>query len=387
LRVLQNQRRFDDASVASGICMVFLVARLVMNYLAMIPTLSPNSAAQVAKLAGVSISTVSRVVNSHPSVSDRTAQAVQQAIRTLDFKPARRPRVVRRAVPTARDVRIAFVMFGASNASPAPSFQRLLYGVSKGADALGVNLAFTYLAADVESSKALEQNIHGLLLHGLEPKTQLVHRLRSLPTVWLMGNRSRPTWGDQVMPDNTGIGMLAANYLLKRGHRRLAYLGLGGWSWSFGIRALAFSQIGQDHGVPVEQIVAHTGDARDYWDGDLLRAAGDMVDKLLELPQRPTGLFVSEDRLLPVVQASLIERNIPIAAPTDLQRSPDAIEIISCNNDARFLPLRGPVPPSVDIGAEAIGRRGIEHLLWRITNPHRTERFRMMIAPTLIDSE
>jgi hypothetical protein len=44
------------------------------------------------------------------------------------------------------------------------------------------------------------------------------------------------------------------------------------------------------------------------------------------------------------------------------------------------------VPPSIDIASETIGRRGLEHLLWRIAHPDRRERFRMMISPTLVES-
>jgi hypothetical protein len=65
-------------------------------------------------------------------------------------------------------------------------------------------------------------------------------RLANLPTVWLMANREKPLWGDQVMPDNTAIGETAAQYLLRRGPRQLAYLGTRSGAWYLPIRSLAF---------------------------------------------------------------------------------------------------------------------------------------------------
>ena len=354
------------------------------------------TASRVAKLAGVSVSTVSRVVNSHPGVAADTVAAVQKAMKELAFAPSRRTKVGG-AGRNPRGMRIAFLMFGASNASPAPSFQRLMIGVSDAANALGANLTFGFVAETIAHGlpsatshplKILEHPLDGLLLHGVEPDAAIAERLSKLPTVWLMGNRNRPTWGDQVMPDNTAIGTLAAHYLLRRKHRRVAYLGLGGWSWSFGIRALAFSQICRDADCAVHELIATPFSNRDYWGGDLLRAGGELVDQIFRLPERPTGIFVSEDRLLPVVQAGLIERGVRLADGDEaFADSPDKpMQVISCNNDARSLPLRGPVPPSIDIASETIGRRGLEHLLWRIAHVDRQERFRLMISPTLVDS-
>jgi LacI family transcriptional regulator len=364
-----------------------------------IDRIATMTASRVAKLAGVSVSTVSRVVNSHPGVAAETVAAVQKAMKELAFAPSRRVKDSHGAGRNGRGTRIAFLMFGASNASQAPSFQRLMIGVSDAANALGANLTFGFVADAISNGspagtsnplKILEQPLDGLLLHGAEPEGAIAERLAKLPTVWLMGNRNRPTWGDQVMPDNTAIGTLAAHYLLRRKHRRVAYLGLGGWSWSFGIRALAFSQICRDADCAVHELIASPFSNRDYWGGDLLRAGEELVDQIFALPTRPTGIFVSEDRLLPVVQAGLIERGVELADSEDMfdptDESPNQpMQVISCNNDARALPLRGPVPPSIDIASEAIGRRGLEHLLWRIAHADRTERFRMMISPTLVD--
>ena len=74
-------------------------------------------------------------------------------------------------------------------------------------------------------------SVDGVLLHGSTPPDDFA--FRKLPCVWLMGNRRRPTFGDQVMPDPYDIGATAAQYLTSRGHRRLAYLNLDAGHWPF----------------------------------------------------------------------------------------------------------------------------------------------------------
>ena len=54
---------------------------------------------EVAKLAGVSHQTVSRVINDSPDVSDATRTKVQDAIKALDYRPATRRERSHRTVP------------------------------------------------------------------------------------------------------------------------------------------------------------------------------------------------------------------------------------------------------------------------------------------------
>src|SRR3954453_23592140 len=183
---------------------------------------------EVAKLAGVSSSTLSRVINNHPGVAPETAQNVQKAMQTLGYTPSERrpgPKPSFRSRTGAAN--IAFLVFGASRNRATPAFEDLLRGVSLGASRNDLNLVFGHVA-DVNHvpSRLLAQQVDGLLLHGMPPSGEASERLRRIPTVWLMGNRQRPEWGDQVLPDPFLIGELAATHLVGRGHRELAFLNM-----------------------------------------------------------------------------------------------------------------------------------------------------------------
>src|SRR5688572_28181566 len=190
------------------------------------------SIAQVAKLAGVSNATVSRVINANPRVAAETARSVRTAMQELGYAPpARRPGPRPLSRPRSFDVAsaaIAFLVIGTSRGRATPGFEELLSGVSGGVSMNGLALAFHHVADPQHLPPRLleQQRVDGLLLHGAMPGDELLERLRNIPTVWLMRNRARPRWGDQVAPDGLEIGRLAADYLIDRGHRLLAFLNL-----------------------------------------------------------------------------------------------------------------------------------------------------------------
>src|SRR5439155_12580425 len=92
-------------------------------------------------------------------------------------------------------------------------------------------------------------------------------RLSRIPTVWLMGNRTRPGWGDQVLPEGFGIGELAAKYLLQRGHRHLAFFNLDRNHWSLRMYGYYFTAAATaaDANVTVSRIELPRQITRDYW--------------------------------------------------------------------------------------------------------------------------
>src|SRR5581483_9874705 len=268
---------------------------------------------EVAQLAGVSTSTVSRVINDYPNVAADTVASVKKAMAKVSFAPARRGSGLRGRPPgSARATTIAFLVFGTSGSQPAPAFEKLLRGVSGAASQRDLSLIFSFVSDPSELPPRIsERRVDGILLHGERPSVSVQSQLRSIPTVWLMANRQRPLWGDQVMPDNTAIGELAAKYLLERGHKHVAYMGTGWGSWSFESRQLAFCMSIQDAGGKVDVLEATEESHSGLWSSDGLMNLGDvLVQRLTEMTPRPTAIFVSEDRLLPVVDVALTRRGI-----------------------------------------------------------------------------
>lgn len=335
---------------------------------------------QVAKLAGVSASTVSRVINARTNVKTDTAESVRRAMQELQFKPARRR--VDRSIGsrgTDRKTHIAMLILGSTDANSIPPHEALLRGASAVCDRVGVQLSLR-IAGDPDGAIAsLDRHVvSGLLIHGQRPNRVPAAIQQNLPTVWLMANRFRPTWGDQVMPDGTGIGQLAAQHLLRRGHRNVAYFGLN-TNWSFGVRWLSFREIVEAAGGVAQEFTRGNLDFAHYWQ---LNGAAETIDglvqKLVDASPRPTAAFVAEDWILPFLYTALAKRGITVGPGCEL-------DIVSCNNQpVHFMGLPNR-PPTIDIRIEAIGRYGVEQLLWRIRHGLEAPRIRMMVEPNLVD--
>lgn len=335
----------------------------------------------VAKLAGVSTSTVSRVINNHPRVAPETERSVRKAMQELGYSPSdRRPGPKSANRIKTEKKRAAFLVLGASSQQATPAFAGLLRGVSLGGvdNAMDISFHFVPDPNDV-SSKILDQRVDGLLLHGARPGDEIERRLRKIPTVWLMGNRRRPDWGDQVMPDSYEIGHLASEYLISRGHKRLAFLNLDAGFWPFRLYSQSFTAAAADQGVQVTTVEQSLESSQEYWHRHSAAVVAKVIDQFMALSPRPTGVFVADDMQVAVIQPALQAAGVKIG--------PGQTQIISCNNEGPFRVGLSPKPAAIDIRVESIGRRGIEQLLWRMSHLHVTERLICAVEPFVVDFE
>jgi DNA-binding LacI/PurR family transcriptional regulator len=340
------------------------------------------SISKVAKLAGVSSSTVSRVINNHPRVAPETVQSVRKAMKELGYTPSdRRPGPKPASRMRIGTGNIVFLVLGTSGERATPAFEDLLRGVSMGASQNELNLVFTHVPdAEHVPARILDQKMDGVLLHGATPGADLRKRLQRIPTVWLMGNRRRPDWGDQVMPDAYEIGDLAARYLIERGHRRLAFLNLDAGHWPFRLYYQSFAAAATEAHAEVRPVQQQTpASQNDYWHRFSNESVENLVTQFMEMSPRPTGMFVADDMQVALIQPALQSRGIEVG--------PGKTELISCNNEKPYLVGLAPRPAVIDIRVESIGRRGVEQLLWRLQHLEVPERIIATIEPFIVRSE
>lgn len=330
------------------------------------------SITKVAKLAGVSSSTVSRVINNHPRVAPETIESVRKAMEELSYAPSDRRPGPKPASRMATNVK--FLVLGAARGSSTPGFSELLSGVSQAVSMHGMRLSFSHVPDDKAFAAELRtEPVHGLLLHGRAPELSAADLLRNLPTVWVMGNRTRPTWGDQVMPDSFAIGELAANLLLQRGHKKLAFLNLEACFWPFRLYQHAFEDTCRQADVACRSFVCDRAHVGTYWEPHDPAAVDQIVTGLLKESPRPTGIFVADDMQVAQIQPELQRRGVEIG--------PGKVEIVSCNNELPYLASLSPRPTSIDIRLAAIGHRAVEQLCWRLNHREVKERFNVLVHP------
>ena len=339
------------------------------------------SIVHVAKLAGVSSSTVSRVINNHPRVSTETVRAVREAMEKLQYTPSdRRPGPKPGARAAARTTTVALLVLGTSRDRSTPAFEELMRGVSGGVAKWNVKLVYHHVADPAQlPPQVLSTQFDGLLLHGALPPAATREILRQHPTVWLMGNRRRPDWGDQVMPDTYEIGDKAARYLIGRGHRHLAFFNLDQAHWPFRVASQSYGAAAIEAGGTATLLERPRQNDTAYWPQFAITAAEELIGQYLKLETKPTGIFVADDMQVAIVQPALQRAGVEIG--------PGKVEVISCNNERPYLFGLNPKPAEIDIRVESIGYRGVERLLWRLNNRTVPERIVTAVEPVVIDHD
>jgi DNA-binding LacI/PurR family transcriptional regulator len=333
----------------------------------------------VANKAGVSPSTVSRVMNGHPRVAQETARSVRKVMAELGYVPSDNrpgPKPLGRAAPTKPTV--AFIIFGSSVHGNTPGFEQLVRGVSEAVNKSSMGLAiFHHQDIERPPERLLDTSVHGLLLHGAIPNPEVQAKLGKIPALWLMGNHQRPTWGDQVMPNHYEVGSLAAQHLHNHGHQHLAFLNMDAQHWPFRLYYQAFAAAAEQLGASVTRVDDIIKPSSDYWFKYDTPAIEGLVDRYLALSPRPTGLMIADDMQTAMIQPALQRKGVKIGS--------GEVEVVSVNNEQPYLIGLNPRPTVVDIRASAIGQRGVAQIRWRIKHPEVTDRILMLVQPELIE--
>lgn len=353
----------------------------------------PVSLVQVSKIAGVSKSTVSRVINHDPRVSQEAVRAVTEAIQQLGYTRPLRMGRPRRAPSGLTRGSIALIFPDPNPAALKTVLSgRLMHGIEETLRRSGLSLVIAGLPERDRLPQAIEQRlVDGVLLRGTAPESTLramIEGLGRLPCVVVFAARSSlPGNWDVVLEDNEAIAGLALEYLVSRGRSRLGFLNVMPEHPSFRQRNRAFIDRGADMNLPegrpqihsISQAIAiPTGGGP----GPHQAAIEAALRQLFQDAGGPLdGLFVpgSDDAVVEVYRAL---GNLELPDGRKLVVGKD-IDLISCNNDPTRLATLDPSLANIDIQAEAIGRAAAELLLWRLQNPKDPQR-RLSVGPRLV---
>lgn len=175
----------------------------------------------VAKLSGVSIATISRVLNASSKVNAETQRRVMSAIDQLGFIPKAEARA--RALQSIGRIGVLTPFFF------APSFVQRLRGVASALSKANYELVI-YPVDTVEqlqgyiSSIPLMRNLGGLIIMSLAIRDDEALRLHNNNMDTVLIEYTHPNLNSIVIDDTQG-GRLAAEHLIRKGHERIAFLG------------------------------------------------------------------------------------------------------------------------------------------------------------------
>jgi len=319
------------------------------------PVLKKPTIYDVAKRAGVSIATVSRFLNTPDKVNSDTRERVLAAIDALDFIPKAEARA--RAMQLTRRIGVITPFF------TAPSFIQRLRGIAEALSPENYELVIYTVDSSNHlqgylSSLPLTGNLDGLIILSLPVGDIEVRRLidHGLPAVLI--EYPHPKLNCVEIDDVEG-GYMATTYLLKKGHRRIAFLGdtdLPEYSiHPVNLRLSGFRRAIKEARMKLPDTFVRLAP---YTQGQTRQVA----KELLNLPDPPTAIFAATDfQALGVLKAA---RQLEIKVPEQL-----AVIGFDDLDMAEYADLT-----TISQHLDESGRLAVELLLGQIETPSRSPR-------------
>lgn len=183
----------------------------------------PASIRDVAQLAGVSVGTVSNVLNRPDEVSAESASRVNSAIEKLGYVRNDAARKLRAGVSAT----VGFIVLDGTN----PFFNDVVRGAEDEGAKGGIALLHGNSDEDARRQNIYldlfeEQQVRGVLISPLGDVSTRLQRLRSRGIATVLVDRfSGDGRFSSVSVDSIAGGMMAVNHLIERGHRRIMFVG------------------------------------------------------------------------------------------------------------------------------------------------------------------
>jgi LacI family transcriptional regulator len=319
--------------------------------------------ADVAYRAGVSISTVSHVLNKTRTVAPETIQAVNEAIDELGFIP----NILARALVRARTSTIGVALSAITNIY----FGEVVRGMQNECTRNGYFLFLTDTADQPEHQleviRALhERRVDGMVLaHVPDPDNRAVRYLEKhkIPVVFV--DRAIAGQFDQVLVENRRAMQSLVTHLAGHGHKRIALVsGIKGLATS--IERIEGYQAGlQKAGLPFVERFVECGESE-------IDPAYEAVLRLMQLARPPTALISANNKMtLGMVRAL---KAIPRRIPKDIA--------IAAFDDFEWADSFDPSLTALAQPCQEIGVGAIKLLLRRIKMPQR-KPVKMVLEPVL----
>ncbi|OJG66132.1 hypothetical protein RV09_GL000981 [Enterococcus moraviensis] len=296
----------------------------------------------VAKKAGLSVSTVSRFLNDHPYISDDKKERIQQAMDELNYAPSAIATQLRSKKCTTIGVLISRIT--------NPFFSYLVDAIEKQAKEYGYQLLIMQTYDDPKAElKMLEylkqQVVAGVIMTSIESDSKVIEGYSKYGPIALCNERLEGTGIPNISTNQEEISYEATNYLVQKGYRKIAYctggnLTIGGHGQR---RTKGFERALAEHNLPIKNkwIFKQVHNMKD----------GQKVAKeLLALPkkERPDAVFSGSDEVGIGIIQEVLQQGL---------RVPEDLAVLGFDNQPSTsiiaVPLTTINQPTTALGIEA----------------------------------
>jgi len=322
---------------------------------------------EVARRAGVSISTASKALNDKKDVGEATKQKVREIARELNYEPSHFARALARR--KTDNIGVITVRYYKEPMITNPFYAKILEGVEEELINNNLNLLTNILRKEqmdlLDIPKMVkEKSVDGIILlgHMPEPFARMVSD-KGLPVV-MIDNFFNDANISSFIADNVGGAFYAVEYLARTGHKRIAYLSGPSARYSFKQREQGFRQAMQKYSLPVDERFVLFNEEED--------STYNWMKKILSYEVKPDALFACNDITALIVINMLKDAGLKV---------PEDMSIMGFDNidiAAHFIPSIS----TVDVKKEEMGINAVKKLLDIINQKDTT--LENMIFPTSI---
>lgn len=321
----------------------------------------------VAKLAKVSITTVSRVINKVPTVKENNRIRVENAIQELGFVPD----VSAQRLAGAQNLSIGFVLPFYEDMFYTFYAMEILRGVSIASAESNLDLLinFPQKQGDVLDAQIIDSSrVSGILFAEYYNNRPLIEKAANLGIPFVVANYySNDFESSCIGVDNFQAGIDATEYLVKLGHKKIAIITGKMEAQPAQQRLKGFKQVLDKHsiGLPDDYIV----------EGDWKGASGyKAMRKILSLRDNPTAVFVCGDEMAIEAINAALEAGLKI---------PEDISIIGFDDVPQASTHKIPLTTMKQPLAE-IGKIGVE-ILNKTIKENEEEVLRKLLKAELVE--
>jgi DNA-binding LacI/PurR family transcriptional regulator len=326
------------------------------------PQTRPPTLHDVARLAGVSYQTVSRVVNDSPNVSKKTRARVQQAIEQLGYQPNK----AARSLITRRSQTIQIIASEAGLYKP-------VYSILTTAKSLGYQVALSLIhdPSDIEELQCLVDELAARIVDGfvfispqLTVNSEDLFRLtRGKPFVLVGADPGLST--PSVIFDQVHGTHLALQHLYDLSHRRIAEI----------TGPLTFSDARVRHETYLSFMSAKGLEAGPLAAGNFLFEGGyQAAQELLESGEPFTAIFCANDHTALGALRALNERNLHV---------PEDISLVGFDDES-FASYLNPPLTTVRQDFDALGEQAVKYLIEMIEDSQTPVHQRVLYSQIII---
>lgn len=318
----------------------------------------------VAEVAGVSVQTVSAVVNNKSEISSETRQRVLEVIEELGYRRGS----IARSLRTGKTNTIALVVSDIAN----PSFSTMASAAEDYAHYNGYNLEVYNTHDDIKREvryiqRAIERWIDGMLFVSAEDRMTSLEKLQSagIPTV-AVDRIPESYTGPSVTLDNEKAGRIAAEHLLDLGHMIIGHISGPQHLRLARERKRGFHKAIEARGlVPIQSI-----HAQNNWDCE---SGYQTMLSILERDPRPTAIFCANDRMAIGAMQAIGEGGMNV---------PDDISVIGLD-DIEVAAFITPPITTVKQSFSGMAEIGMQLLLQLLEGQELTKK-QVLLDPKLI---